>query len=451
MIVKVLYYLLFSAIFFLVYRSLYARMSFHRINRWVLLLIPPLSVLIAFIAPEFALNLGQETLLQIQLPEVIIEGERLTISPTYQAVPSLWSIIYFLGIGLSLLYFLSGLYLLYKLLGKASAEDYQGQKIYFSKHIKSAFCFASWVIIPEAQRSQANLDIIIKHELIHQKLGHSLDRIYYKVLTTLLWFDPFIHLFSKEIRQVHEYEVDAFILAEEENIENYAHMLLSSTMGADLAYPEKALSPSPFFNSSLIKSRITMMYKKQSPKWRKGLYLAAIPLLTAMTLFACNKSEEATAAVDSNTKTKTVSDLSKLDRLPVAPGCDGEASKEEIKSCAFNHIANHISSNFKYPDLAQEIGMEGRIMVSFVVNEDGKIADVEIARTDITGPEGQTNGEMGETMDNADRAKLSTAAEQAEMQSLELVESLPAFESGAQQDGKAVRLKMVIPIQLKLS
>lgn len=445
MILKVLYYLLFSALFYLAYRGLYARLSFHRVNRWLLLIIPPISLLIAFIAPEFNLPFESRSL-EVQFPEVVIEGQRLNFSPESTNLPSVGSSIYTAGIILSVLYFLSGLFLLSKILKTAAPEDFEGRRLYFSKHIKSAFCFAKWVFIPESQRDNPKLGLIIKHELIHQKLGHSINRIYYKALTTLLWFDPFIHFFSKEIRQVHEYEVDEFIL-EEENIEDYAHMLLSSTLGADLAYPEKALSPSPFFNSSLIKSRITMMYKKKSANWRKSLYLGALPLLAGMILFACNKSEESQVAETLDQKSEAIYDMEAIEMYPKAANCEETENKKESQACAFQHISQHIADNFTYPKLAQELGMEGRIFVSFVIEKDGSISETEIVRSDFT--DASEDQGLADLKSEASE-QMKTATEQAEMQAIQLVGSIPAFERGALYEGKTARMRAVIPIQLKL-
>lgn len=434
MILKIIYYLLFSGLFFLIYRSLYARMSFHRVNRYSLLLFPPLALLIAFIAPEFQLPWSGEAYFEITLPEVVIEGERLNTITEYSSVPQYWSYIYFSGIALSILYFLSGIILLFRILGQSEAEQHAGSKIYYSNVVKAAFCFGPYVIVPADLKGKKELFLMIEHELQHQKLGHSIDRIYYKIISTLLWFDPFVHFFSKELRQVHEYEVDALIV-QDQKIENYAHMLLSSTLGADLAYPEKALSPSPFFNSSLIKSRITMLYQKPSPAWRKTLYLAVLPLIAGMTLFACDKSDEAqVVAVGQELRSEAVSDLSTLDQLPLAPGCDAAADKEVIKACAFQHISQHIAENFEYPELAKKEGVEGRIIVSFVVEEDGSINEVEVMKSI-----------------EAESDMMKTAVEQAEVQSVELVGSIPSFKAPARKDGKNIRLRMLIPIQLKLS
>lgn len=168
-----------------------------------------------------------------------------------------------------------------------------------------------------------------------------------------------------------------------------------------------------------------------------------------MILFACNKSESSSS--EALKKVEAVSDISKLDHLPVAPNCESATNKEVIQKCAFQHISNHIASNFKYPDLAQQIGMEGRIMVSFVVNTDGSIDDVEIAQIMISDANESKNGEVAQEKDPRYTADLEVASEQAEMEALELVKTIPTFDSGAVQNGELVRLKMVVPIQLKLS
>ncbi|GEM_PF-1084516 len=447
MILKILYYLLFSGLFYLIYRGLYARMSFHRVNRFTLLLIPPVAASIALVAPEFSLPWQSQVALEITLPEVVIEGERLNNMAKTSRVPTYWTYIYLSGILLSILYFFSGILLLARIIRKSESTLHEGNKIYYSDLVKSAFCFGPYVIVPAKLKGSSELKLMIEHELLHQKLGHSIDRLYYKVISTILWFDPFVHFFSKELRQVHEYEVDAHII-QDQKIENYAHMLLSSTLGADLAYPEKALSPSPFFNSSLIKSRITMLYRNPSPAWRKSFYLSALPIIAAMTLFACNKSEEAVVE-GRELKTEAVSDLNTLDQLPVAPGCDAQAEKESIKSCAFQHISSHIAKNFKYPELAKEIGLQGRIMIAFVIDEGGAVNEVEIVQSMIEGQEG-VNGEPIADQ-GIDQEKIDQAVDQAESEALKLVGSIPSFESGALKDGHPVALRMVIPIQLKLN
>lgn len=434
MILSALYYLLFSALFYLTYRISYSRLSFHRFNRWALLLMPLVALSIALIAPQFTLPYKPQDLVVLQLPEIIIEGQTLKLEEVQgQSLPFSWTLVYFLGIGISFLYFLLGILRFSRLLSGAKAEKHQQFTIRWSPHLESPFCFGRYILIPEALRGDKDLNTIIDHELHHVRLGHIWDRFYYKILSTLLWFDPFIHAFARELKQVHEYEVDAELLKENE-IEDYAHTLLRSTLGADLAFPEKALAPSPFFNSSLIKSRITMMYSNQSRPWRKALYAFILPISLGMSVFACNKTEaEDPVVVGVENKSQAFS-MEDVDNLPLTGDCDENSTKEERKNCMFQAVSTHIAENFKYPKLAEEIGMEGKIFVSFVVETDGSIGDVKIMR--------------GIEAEGADQ---EAAAEQAEMQAVALVKSIPTFSASAEKHDAPVRFQMVLPISLKLS
>ena len=434
MILSAFYYLLFSALFYMVFRISYSRLSFHRFNRWALLLMPPVALAIALIAPQFNFPYKPQALPVLQLPEIIIEGQALNLMGVEaRSFPSSWALVYFVGIVISVIYFLLGLIRLSRLLSKAQVEKHENFTIRWSKHLDGPFCFGRYILIPEKLRHDKDLSTIIEHELHHVRLGHIWDRFYYKLLSTLLWFDPFIHAFARELKQVHEYEVDAELLKENE-IEDYAHTLLRSTLGADLAFPEKALAPSPFFNSSLIKSRITMMYSNQSRPWRKALYVFILPISLGMSVFACNKTDaEDPVVVGVEYKAPALS-IDDVDNLPLTGSCDENSSKEDRKSCVFQAVSTHIAENFKYPELAEEIGLEGKIFVSFVVEVDGKIGEVKIVR--------------GIEAEGEDEVK---AAEQAEAKALALVKSIPSFSSAAIKNNTPVRFQMVLPISLKLS
>ncbi|WP_421754540.1 M56 family metallopeptidase [Croceimicrobium sp.] len=432
MILNILYYLLFSGTFYLLYRLLFARLSFHRLNRILLLALPLTALAIALIAPQFSLNLSPENLPVWQLPEIQIEGQRINLQEAAQSqLPPAWSLVYVIGIGLSLIYFASGLFQLWRLLKTSEVQNKESYKLYWSSAISSAFCFGPYIFLPFSFKDREDLHLVLEHEIRHQKMGHVWDRLYYKVLNTLLWFDPFLHALAKELRQVHEYEVDAD-LVQNQNIEDYAHTLLRSTLGADLKFPEKALAPSPFFNSSLIKSRITMMYSNQSQPWRKALYALVLPLAISMSLFACNKTDDASAAVVTKVEEKSL-DLAEVDELPIAGNCNEESTAEDRKACVFQSISEHIINNFSYPELAKSEGLEGNIYVAFVIEKNGSISEVEVVRSLSTSSEAE-----------------ETAREQAETQAKSLVASIPSFTAPAKKGREAVRLKMIIPIQLKL-
>lgn len=435
MILSLLYYLLFSALFYGIYKLSYARLSFHKMNRFAVLCLPLIALAIALIAPRFELAPFNEQLASFQLPEIVIEGESLNLENVEgRSLSTSWAFTYTLGLVLSLLYFLFGLFRFRKLLLKAKLEQELGSiKIFWSKHIDSAFCFTNYIFLPTQLKDHKDLTLIIEHEKRHILFGHVWDRLFYKLLSTLLWFDPFVHAFSKELRQIHEFEVDADLIRHQE-IENYAQTLLRSTLGADLQFPEKALAPSPFFNSSLIKSRITMMYSNQSRPWRKALYALLIPITVGMILIACNKTESQDPVVVGVENKAQALSIEEIDAFPLTEPCSESSSLEDRKSCLFQSVYNHISENFSYPSLAKEHGLEGKIFISFVIEVDGSIGDVEVLKSI-----------------EVDTEELEMAKEQAETQAIALIKTIPSFASAALKGGKSVRMQLVIPIALKLT
>ncbi|MGB0176887.1 MAG: M56 family metallopeptidase, partial [Owenweeksia sp.] len=77
--------------------------------------------------------------------------------------------------------------------------------------------------------------------------------IYYGLLGIIFWFNPFIHLLAREVRQTHECLADQKAL-QETSREVYARMLLSSTFGKEWSVPMTIGTVNPFFNSSLLKT-----------------------------------------------------------------------------------------------------------------------------------------------------------------------------------------------------
>jgi protein TonB len=70
-----------------------------------------------------------------------------------------------------------------------------------------------------------------------------------------------------------------------------------------------------------------------------------------------------------------------VEQMPRFPGCEQEAgNNQEKKACADQKLLAYIYKCIRYPSQAREIGIEGTVVVSFVVNTRGKIQDIEILR-----------------------------------------------------------------------
>ena len=86
-------------------------------------------------------------------------------------------------------------------------------------------------------------------------------------------------------------------------------------------------------------------------------------------------------------------------------------------------LFKYLSENVKYPVIAQENGIQGRVICQFVVNKDGSIVDVEVVRS---------GGD----------ASLDKEA-------VRVIKSMPKWKPGKQR-GKAVRVKYTVPVNFRL-
>ena len=66
--------------------------------------------------------------------------------------------------------------------------------------------------------------------------------------------------------------------------------------------------------------------------------------------------------------------------MPRFPGCEDEADKAAKKACADKKMLEYIYKNIKYPAIARENGVEGMVVVQFVVEKDGTVTDAKVVR-----------------------------------------------------------------------
>ncbi|MDG2371938.1 MAG: energy transducer TonB [Flavobacteriaceae bacterium] len=110
-----------------------------------------------------------------------------------------------------------------------------------------------------------------------------------------------------------------------------------------------------------------------------------------------------------------------IEDVPIYPGCEG-VKKSERRNCFQQQINKHIRKVFRYPDIAQEMGIQGRVYVSFIINRDGTIGSVR-----MRGPD----------------KNLEKEAER-------IINKLPRMTPGRQR-GRAVKVPFSIPITFKLN
>ena len=59
-----------------------------------------------------------------------------------------------------------------------------------------------------------------------------------------------------------------------------------------------------------------------------------------------------------------------IEDVPLYPGCE-KVPKSQRRKCFQEQIQKHINKNFRYPEIAQEMGIQGRVFVQFTIGKDG--------------------------------------------------------------------------------
>ena len=69
-----------------------------------------------------------------------------------------------------------------------------------------------------------------------------------------------------------------------------------------------------------------------------------------------------------------------VEDLPLFPGYEDISDNKEQKDAFMKEIMKHVRKNFKYPEIAKEMGIEGRVFVQFVISKEGRITNAIVLR-----------------------------------------------------------------------
>ena len=159
-------------------------------------------------------------------------------------------------------------------LGTATVEN--GQRIVRSAKIDTPFSFLRTIYLPTSLAPE-HCEVVIQHECAHIRHHHSLERIAMELMKAVLWFNPFVWLFSRLLTEVHEFEADREVIDSDFDNRLYATSIFTQAFGFS---PDIANG----LQSSLTKKRFKMM-TKQRPSTRSLLRLAAaLPVVATLAM-----------------------------------------------------------------------------------------------------------------------------------------------------------------------
>ena len=275
-------------LFYLFFRLLLSKETFHRFNRMALLGVLFFSLLIPCIEVT--------TRHQVEVQQAVLSIEQLLLMAELETTPAnvgavqetsaiswvqIVLLVYWAGILFLACRNIYSLICLFRLVhsGKHEKLEKGGTLVVHNQEI-APFSWMKYIVISRKDLEENGREILI-HEMAHIHHRHSVDLLVADICIFFQWFNPGAWLLKQELQNIHEYEADETVINEGVNAKEYQLLLIKKAVGTRL------YSMANSFNHSKLKKRITMMLKEKSNPWARLKYLYVLPLAAiAVTAFA---------------------------------------------------------------------------------------------------------------------------------------------------------------------
>ena len=472
--------------------------TFHRFNRCCLLFILLTSLVLPFvhISTSHPTAVNQAVMAST---DYITTLPTIVITPETQAPLLTWNDvlagIYWIGLCIMLLYLvlqLTQTYLLIK--GGLRHTDKFGNTVILKEDIKSPFSIFHYIVMgmEDYENHRQN---ILTHEQEHVRMRHSYDLLLLEVVKVLQWFNPFVWFLENDLKALHEYQADEAVINQGIDAKQYQQLLVVKAVGNRLQ---------PFANNlrrGSLKKRIIMMYQKKSNRWMmlKALFILPVTCF-AIYAFATPESkvaeklktkvaaveqtiqeiaaptEEQTAPAVEEQITESAAPVAEQAEEPAVeaePAASAEAPKDSVyntpeKRAQFQGgdeaMYQFAAQNLSYPKIAMECEVAGRITVSFTVEKDGTLSEVNILSNkaglgmDVRDVEGEdantivTSYKMkeGDTQ-YLSHAEFNSSRKALEEEAIRVISLTSGKWTPAKNKGEIVRSHFRLPITFRLA
>ena len=429
--------------FYICYRLLLSKETFHCVNRLVLLG----TAVLSFLLPLCVITM-HETVVAPR-PEIAIGEVGMAVVDEVQepwwhyALPTLFII----GVVTTLGHTIVSLVRVIRLIRKSEQHPLDdGTVVCVTDRPVSPFSWMHYIVM-NREDYEAHDAAILAHERGHIRLHHSWDLLLVDTLTALQWFNPAMWMLRQDLRAIHEYEADGAVLSLGFNARQYQYLLI--TKAASIG----GYSIANGISHSTLKNRIHMMLHKETKRSHLVKLLALLPIIgTALALNARTvtdvvydepqkkqiiKKGKQNARISANGANeivvieqevpaqqqqiepaempngmkvdKTVKAFDVVEQMPQFPG-------------GLEELMTFLSQNVRYPEAAHKAGVQGRVIANFVVEKDGSITEAKIVKS---------------------------VSPELDAEALRVINSMPKWIPGMQND-EAVRVKYTIPVTFQL-
>jgi len=380
--------------FYAVYMLLDTGTRHRTFNRLYLLLAPILAVALPFVA--FHSNEAVQWVSELPAISVLREQNLLDERTSYP----IWPTLYLLGI----LFILAlTAFKIVKAMRRPIAvfrEKFRGISVYELREAKASYSFFRRIYVHPEQVVDERT--VVLHEYAHCQGWHSLDLLICSIYRALFWINPVAILWERRMRENHEYIADQFVLANDLNPREYAHVLFHATFNA----------PAPpyvhtFENKSLLRKRIENLKFKNQHHMK---HLLVIPALAGLGFLSVSMNTPAPVQPNGAQTTVEVKN-------------NGEPDKPAEFKGGMTALSEFIGAEVKYPKKLQEAGVTGMAVVSFEIATNGAVEEVKLV-----------NSSGNTELDN---------------EAIRVVKAMPTW-NPAEKEGKTVRSEMKLPFKFAI-
>lgn len=270
-----------------------------------------------------------------------------------------FSVVYLVGFSFACLIIVLPYLRVWQMISKMPILENQSVKIRLNKNDIPTFSFWNQICLHE---NDVDKEVIVLHEKMHVKQVHSADKFVFDLLKIIFWFNPFVFWLEKSVSENHELLADEGVLENQQvNRKQYAEMLLESVWRKSMNLPVTT-----FFKKGGLKKRVLHILNK-NPKPNKTLMKYSPLLITAVLAIsfftaACTKDSSGVADV----------------MLDYEATVDVQPQFSSTNDSAY---MDFFQKNIKYPESAKSAGIEGRVVIEFIVDKTGKILNPKVVKS----------------------------------------------------------------------
>lgn len=283
------YYLVQSSCSFAVMYTLFyfffRKLTFHGLNRILLLLILSLSIVfpvLGSLVPSIGsfedLGLVEFNRAMVDLETSTYINNVVTDQTNYYGYFPIFVLVYWIGFLVGAFRFVSSLFKI--MITKRKARPLKiGKYPLLQAEVPSIFSWFRWIFVPKG-KTYSYSEAILAHEFAHVKMGHTIDLFLVEIYILFCWFNPLVYAFRRSVRSIHEFQADKAAIGNHFKKSDYLDLLLNNIKESYSSGLQHY-----FFNESILEKRIQMISRKHSKNVHLMKYSIFAPVFVVLTYF----------------------------------------------------------------------------------------------------------------------------------------------------------------------